>query len=298
MPASPLTTSSGSPLHSLAKKYQLRCLSDQKPSKSANDYQKRERILAELAHGLGQGAVSTVHQPVTRKQSPKHDPEFQAIEEAKYVQQQSRKEDTSMQPFEKFRKKMSAATYEGITVKPLRHTYATPVQAGVLDLLPGLAQPFDENEDMSDRKDILALSPRGTGKSLAFIVPAIEARRNSLTAYAKNEVMKQGMVSNATLEQQAERYFSKTAVGALILAPTREEATAIANEAILLSRNQQKLETRLFVGGFSKKIQLRDWMNQRRDIVVATPGRLRDLLMAEPVMQEGFRTTSLVCRFN
>jgi len=39
---------------------------------------------------------------------------------------------------------------------------------------------------------------------------------------------------------------------------------------------------------------MRDWMKGRRDIVVATPGRLRDLLTSEPEIVRGIQKTKMV----
>jgi ATP-dependent RNA helicase MSS116, mitochondrial len=278
--------------------YQCRHISDQKPFKSGYDYGQRRHLLNELGVAPDKDeALPGEFQSILKKRAPRYAPEFESNPHSRQIRQGAQKEDTDMKPFERFKQKLSTPTYEAITIKPFRHKHATPVQASVLDLLPDLAKPYAEGEDMTDRKDILALSSRGTGKSLAFLVPAIEARQRALTVYAKNEVMKEGVVSNASLETQAKRIYAKTRVGALVLTPTREDATTIANEAILLSRNQPSAEVRLLVGGLSKKAQLRDWMKDRRDIVVATPGRLRDLLTAEAIVREGFQYTSLVGLF-
>lgn len=283
-------------VYNLATTHQCRHISDQKPFKSGYDYSKRRRILDEMGVPADQdAAIPSELKASLKKKAPRYIGDFQGSQYSRNIRKWAKEDDDGMQPFERFKKNVSAATYEGITVKPFRHTHATPVQASVLSLLPDLATPYSEEEDMSGRKDILALSSKGTGKSLAFLVPAIEARQKALTAYAKSEVLSQGVLSNKSLEIQAKRIYSKTRVGTLILTPTREEATTIANEAILLSRNQLSMEVRLIVGGLSKKAQLRDWMKDRRDIVVATPGRLRDLLTAETVVREGFQHTSLVC---
>ena len=41
-------------------------------------------------------------------------------------------------------------------------------------------------------------------------------------------------------------------------------------------------------------MQMRDWMKGQRDIVVATPGRLRDLVMSEPDILRGISKTQTV----
>lgn len=71
---------------------------------------------------------------------------------------------------------------------------------------------------------------------------------------------------------------TRNTVGTLIISPTRELATQIANESIKLTTHHKEMETRLLVGGANRRLQLRDWMRGRLDVVVATPGRLRDLI--------------------
>ena len=52
-------------------------------------------------------------------------------------------------------------------------------------------------------------------------------------------------------------------------------------------------EVRLLVGGESRNYQMRQWSRGRKDIVVATPGRLCDLL-SEPDVAEAIRQTDLL----
>ncbi|KAJ7889228.1 P-loop containing nucleoside triphosphate hydrolase protein [Mycena leptocephala] len=160
------------------------------------------------------------------------------------------------------------------------------VQAEVLPLLPALAEPFSpENSD--NVRDLLVRAKTGTGKTLAFLVPAIEARVKSIEEYlaGNNDTGNVG---------QARQRFARRTVGTLIISPTRELATQIANEALRLTHHHQDFEVRLFTGGTSKRMQIRDWMKGRKDIVVATPGRLRDLLESEPDVRAAVAQTSVL----
>ena len=87
-----------------------------------------------------------------------------------------------------------------------------------------------------------------------------------------------------TLSRHMAQY-AKTSVGAVILSPTRELATQIATEAIRLMHHLKEWDVRLFIGGANKGRQLLDFKRGRRDIVVATPGRLLDVL-SEPVTRD------------
>ncbi|KAH9939844.1 P-loop containing nucleoside triphosphate hydrolase protein [Amylocystis lapponica] len=183
---------------------------------------------------------------------------------------------------------VSHDTLKAIMVKPFNLKHMSPVQAAVLPLLPALAEPYDpEAPSDAPTRDILVKARTGTGKTLAFLVPAIEARLKAIQAYSKQAAKDAGRPSDKSLEERAARLFTRTEVGTLVISPTRELATQIANEALRLSHHHTGFEVRLFVGGNSKKLQMRDWMRGRRDIVVATPGRLRDLLESEPEVSKG-----------
>ncbi|KAI0040350.1 DEAD-domain-containing protein [Auriscalpium vulgare] len=166
----------------------------------------------------------------------------------------------------------------------------TPVQDAVLSLLPELAYPHDPSAKQT--RDLLVKAKTGTGKTVAFLVPAIEARLNAIEAAGKKALADAGVTSDKDIETRARRVFAKNQVGTLIISPTRELATQIANEAIKLTHWHKDFEVRLFFGGASKREQMRDWQRGRRDIVVATPGRLRDVLENEGI-REAFKNTQL-----
>jgi ATP-dependent RNA helicase RhlE len=96
--------------------------------------------------------------------------------------------------------------------------------------------------------DILATAQTGTGKTLAFLVPIIEH----------------------LLEHEA------AGIAALVLVPTRELAMQVLAQYEML-RGKKLPAAALVVGGLSEKQQLASVRNGAR-IVVATPGRLEDLL--------------------
>ncbi|KAG9125399.1 hypothetical protein FRC07_007758 [Ceratobasidium sp. 392] len=199
-------------------------------------------------------------------------------------------------PFSAIQKLVTPETYKAITVRPHKLTHMTPVQAAVLPLLPQLAKHHSEIEQVDGKlppRDLLVRAKTGTGKTLAFLVPAIEARVNAIERVRKEALEKAGLSRDRTYEARAERAFTRTDAGTLIISPTRELATQIANEALKLTEHHG-FEVRLFVGGNSKHQQMRGWMTGRRDIVVATPGRLRDLLQSEPAITEGLKKTQML----
>ena len=97
-------------------------------------------------------------------------------------------------------------------------------------------------------KDILATAQTGTGKTLAFLVPIMERM----------------------LAQKP------TAVEALVLVPTRELAMQVAEQYEQL-RGKRLPAAAQIVGGLSERAQIES-LRRGAAVVVATPGRLEDLL--------------------
>ena len=114
----------------------------------------------------------------------------------------------------------------------------------------GITAPFPiQNRVIRDvlaGKDVLVQSPTGSGKTLAFGAPLIDR-----------------------LEPGAQ------GPAALVLAPTRELASQIVDECQSLAKVRQLRIAAVYGGvGFGPQISAA----QRADVIVATPGRLEDLL--------------------
>ncbi|KAG0482300.1 hypothetical protein HPP92_010384 [Vanilla planifolia] len=100
-------------------------------------------------------------------------------------------------------------------------------------------------------RDVVAIAKTGSGKTLGYLIPAfIHLRRCQNNPQCGPTV--------------------------LILAPTRELATQIQDEAIKFGRSSRISCTCLY-GGAPKGPQLKE-IDRGVDIVVATPGRLNDIL--------------------
>jgi ATP-dependent RNA helicase RhlE len=102
-------------------------------------------------------------------------------------------------------------------------------------------------------KDILGSAQTGTGKTAAFAIPILQ---------------------NLYLEKQNEN--TKRNIKALVLAPTRELALQIYENFREYGRNLN-LRTTVIYGGVPQSKQVRA-LHQGVDILVATPGRLLDLI--------------------
>ncbi|KAG6329405.1 hypothetical protein ID866_9684 [Astraeus odoratus] len=159
----------------------------------------------------------------------------------------------------------------------------TTVQSLVTALLPDLARPHDPSASPSQDapRDLLVRARTGTGKTLAFLIPAVEKRLSSAKQHVEDVCRSSGLSSPRLLDR-ASNAFRRTSPGPLILSPTRELAIQIADVALKLTTHHQNFQVNLLVGGTSKGPQLRQWKKGYRDLVVATPGRLRDLLENEP----------------
>jgi ATP-dependent RNA helicase RhlE len=116
-----------------------------------------------------------------------------------------------------------------------RFTLPTPVQAAAIP-------------QALEGKDVLATSQTGTGKTLAFLVPAIEM------------LLKQ----------------NTPGIAALVLVPTRELAMQVVEQFNAL-RGKQLSPAALVIGGLAEGQQLTALRKGAR-LVVATPGRLEDFL--------------------
>jgi ATP-dependent RNA helicase MSS116, mitochondrial len=62
-----------------------------------------------------------------------------------------------------------------ITDNPFNHAQMSFVQAAVLPLLSELACPYDGQQSHGPPCDLLVKAKTGTGKTLAFLISAIEA---------------------------------------------------------------------------------------------------------------------------
>jgi len=104
-------------------------------------------------------------------------------------------------------------------------------------------------------KDLIGLAPTGTGKSAAYLIPMLEF-----------------MLELPELNQVT----SADGPYALILAPTRELAQQIFEEASKLIRNTQ-VKCLLIVGGHNMETQSME-LQSGAELVIATPGRLLDCI--------------------
>jgi superfamily II DNA/RNA helicase len=133
----------------------------------------------------------------------------------------------------------------------------------VIDTLAarGVTDPFAVQtlvlRDAIDGRDVLARSATGSGKTLAFAIPIVERLRSDDAVPA-----------------------------ALVLVPTRELAQQVADEFADIAK-AKGLRVGVAYGGVSMKEQARG--NAKAQILIATPGRLQDLVERKVVCLDRVR---------
>ena len=127
----------------------------------------------------------------------------------------------------------------------------TDVQA---ELLPFQNSPYD----------LLTAAKTGSGKTLCFVLPIL-----SKILYNIDHNLKQEIPSNKFID-------------ALVFAPTRDLALQIYQAFKLFTIEEySKVKIASIIGGLSKEKQLR-LVSKIPNVVIATPGRLWDLIQTEP----------------
>ncbi|CRK31786.1 hypothetical protein BN1708_005586, partial [Verticillium longisporum] len=129
----------------------------------------------------------------------------------------------------------------------LKFDHMMPVQAATIhELLP------------PNRSDCLVQAKTGTGKTIAFLLPALQ------TMIAQNRG-------------------ADTGISLLVISPTRELAMQIAKEATNLLQRLPKHRVCIAIGGTNKDREERAILGGC-DILIATPGRLFDHMSNENVL--------------
>ncbi|KAI4850957.1 DEAD-domain-containing protein [Aureobasidium sp. EXF-8845] len=141
------------------------------------------------------------------------------------------------------------------------------------DLKFGSMMPIQEAtlpDLLEKRIDCLAQAKTGTGKTVAFLLPAIQTLIN------KNKPRGSG-------------------ISLLVISPTRELAMQIAQEASNLLQRLPQFKVCVAIGGTNKDKEERDILRgDGCDILIATPGRLYDHLGNQQIAQSFRNLDTLV----
>ncbi|KAJ4957295.1 hypothetical protein NE237_014078 [Protea cynaroides] len=104
-------------------------------------------------------------------------------------------------------------------------------------------------------KDVLAKAKTGTGKTVAFLLPAIEVVVKS---------------------PPADRDQKRPPILVLVICPTRELASQAAAEANMLLKYHPSIGVQVVIGGTRLAVEQKRMQANPCQVLVATPGRLRD----------------------
>ncbi|KFM82011.1 ATP-dependent RNA helicase DDX55, partial [Stegodyphus mimosarum] len=126
-------------------------------------------------------------------------------------------------------------------IDELGFTSLTPVQAACIPIF------------LSKKKDVVVEAVTGSGKTLAFLIPVFEI-----------------------LQRRAP--FKKHDVAALIISPTRELALQTAELTNLFLKHVPEFSSILLIGGDRVAYDLTKISENGCNIIIATPGRLADIL--------------------
>ncbi|KAF6203188.1 hypothetical protein GE061_003606 [Apolygus lucorum] len=128
------------------------------------------------------------------------------------------------------------------TLRKLKFSTMTPVQASVIPLLLG-------------NKDVAAEAVTGSGKTLAFLIPLLERMHRRAEPWKHFEI------------------------GGIVISPTRELAKQ-TSEVLkdFLDAMEQPFKQVLMIGGTKIAEDIEMLKSEGANIIIATPGRLEDLL--------------------
>ncbi len=110
-------------------------------------------------------------------------------------------------------------------------------------------------------RDLIGLASTGSGKTAAFLIPVVQ------------------------------KLFKDKNQGALIIAPTRELALQIRDEFRTFSEGMNIYST-LVIGGANTQRQIQE-LRRSPQVIIATPGRLKDLVQRRAIYLEDYQTIIL-----
>ncbi|CAI9724322.1 ATP-dependent RNA helicase DDX55-like [Octopus vulgaris] len=137
--------------------------------------------------------------------------------------------------------KLSLSEASCAALKDLKFVKMTPVQAACIPM-------FLQN------KDVATEAVTGSGKTLAFVIPIIERL------------------------QKHEQPWKKHEIAAIVLTPTRELAIQIEEVLLVFLKHLPQFTSCCMIGGTSVQLDIEKFQDHGGHIIVATPGRLEDIL--------------------
>ena len=144
-------------------------------------------------------------------------------------------------------------------IEELGYEHPMPIQEEVIPHL------------LNNDTDLVALAQTGTGKTAAYGLPLLQTAPSPLPLWGSAPERQGG--ENEALPQRG----SREGAFAVILSPTRELCLQIADDLEGFSKHLPEMEILAVYGGTNIEPQIRA-LKHGVDIIVATPGRLMDLM--------------------
>lgn len=123
-------------------------------------------------------------------------------------------------------------------------------------------------------KDVLAKAKTGTGKTIAFLLPALESMREAEAKFGSAPTRAGNTGGNIRI---------------LVICPARELAMQVAEESKQLLAHHSSCGAQLVIGGTRMPAEVARLKKQPCQVLVGTPGRLLDHIQTTPGMKEQLR---------
>lgn len=191
------------------------------------------------------------------------------------------KEENTEEPAYKLQKfkdlNLSRNILQGI--EELGYENPTPVQERIIPTI------------LSESGDIVCLAQTGTGKTAAFGLPVLQKIENSLSGKELKESIKDYEQHNTDPDKKWYSFFEKK-TQVLVLSPTRELCRQITQDLKNYSKYVEGIRIVSVYGGASIEQQIKA-LRKTPQIIVATPGRMLDLLKRKAADISGIHTLIL-----
>jgi len=237
----------------------------QKNSTSKNSFRKN----------VSNDAASDEHIPSTKKRKKKKKNKKMKNEDTKQPGVSiSTDLETNSAEINNLRISWSAACQNSIWLHPVlaygllekKFAAPTPIQASTLPA------------SILGRRNIVGAAPTGSGKTLAYALPILQFLLDEQDKEKEEDEnkIKSSNENGDQAEIEPQKPESKSFLRALIMCPTRELALQVSKEIKETCKNQISVGT--IVGGLAEQKQKRVLDKIRPSILVATPGRLWQLV--------------------
>lgn len=180
-----------------------------------------------------------------------------------------------------------------LSLGPVPFEQATAVQSQVLSLLPSLAEAGGSDRSRipaGGARDLFVQAPAGSGRTLSFLLPAIQRRINTVGLIRSGSISNQ--IWSATTLRPAPTQgshswdyvadlYRKAAMGALVVCPSHPIAMRVHDYAQRLV-GTTPFGVHVLTDAHSREDQLDHLHAAPLDLVIATPARLNYFLATRP----------------